>query len=93
MLIPVTCSCGRSIGDLYDAFVARRAKVLTDELINYVDVEKLGEISSDDNDMALSQIFKDYKIVLSCCKMHLISHVNLSSLKSHTYLSGPPRQL
>jgi len=94
MLIPITCTCGRSLGDIYDAFNAKRKKIIEETLrkngIN-VAYDKLQDVSGDDIFPELGKILDDYNIKLTCCRRVLLSSVDFYELMNKIYLSGVPQ--
>jgi len=94
MLIPITCTCGRSIGDIYDAFDARRRKLIEEKFKKEdikVTPDKLLDITGDDINVELNQIFVDYHIDMICCRRILLTSVNFYDLMNKTHLAGLPQ--
>ena len=94
MLIPITCTCGRSLGDIYDAFDARKKKLIEDKFKKEgidINPDKLQDISGDDIYPELNGILSDYHINMICCRRILLSSVNFHELINKIHLAGSPQ--
>lgn len=81
MLYPILCRCGRSLGDLADAFKMMRYKH-TQELIQKSDRNINPHILSmvDDLQPDLRDIFEQLHVKKSCCRMILMTSVEFWEL-------------
>ena len=95
MLIPITCTCGRSLGDIYDHFDKDRRQMVEEKLEkdnNSVSPDKLNELSGYDDYPDITPLFNKYNINMLCCKRILLSNVNFNELLAKTHLAAPPTE-
>jgi DNA-directed RNA polymerase subunit N (RpoN/RPB10) len=77
----IVCYCGRSIGDLYDAFKLMRLKAYLAELgrVDYNITPNMlaisGEVSLD-----LSSIFEELGLNLECCRDHIATQAEFKNI-------------
>jgi len=94
MLIPITCTCGRSLGDIYDAFDAKKRKLIEEKFKKEgldIDPDKLLDMSGDNIFPELNQLLFDYNINNTCCRRIMLTSVNFYELLNKSYLSGLPQ--
>lgn len=94
MIIPITCTCGRSLGDIYDAFDAKKRKLIEEKLRKDgldINPDKLQDMCGDDIYPDLDGILSDYNINMTCCRRTMLTNVNFHELINKTYLSGQPQ--
>ena len=95
MLIPITCTCGRSLGDIYDAFIAKKKKMIESKFQkDGIDVnpDKLQDMSGDDIFPELGELLTNYHITMTCCRRILLTSVNFVDLSNKSYISGQPQE-
>jgi DNA-directed RNA polymerase subunit N (RpoN/RPB10) len=80
MLIPIVCTCGRPIAEIYPAFDARRRKMMAESDRSAIGSAEVGVVETVD----LSPIFADYHVTKLCCKAKLISAVDMYELSKKT---------
>jgi len=90
MLIPVTCTCGKSVSDVADAFNEKKKQLILEKLSKkneIIDLHKLHDISNDDIYPDMTDFCNKYHITRICCKKTLFTSVNIHELLAKTYLS------
>lgn len=81
MLSYIVCYCGRSIGDLYEAFKVMRADLIKQQGVNDIKPNQL-PITTELDQVSVNPIFEQLSITQNCCKksmmcvaeFHVISH-------------------
>lgn len=77
----IVCNCGASIGDIYPAFKALRAREYKrhfERTGKYVTPEQFA--FSEDMQVPLRGVFELLKVRLSCCKCRLMTQVEYKTL-------------
>jgi len=79
MLIPVRCTCGKSIGAYYAVFVLLRQKRL-EKILNKKVAEPMPQmlILSDDMQPVVGDILDAMNIHKTCCRQKMLTSCNFS---------------
>ncbi len=78
----IVCFCGKSLGDIYDAFKIMRRKKIQEAL----DDDTIGEIDptllaiTDGLDIDMSDVFEQLGVYCGCCKVRLTTQTEFKEL-------------
>lgn len=81
MYPPITCTCGASIGDKYQAYELIRTKAYAEHFKKTgVKVNPNSIPYSQDIDISMRHAFTQLKIKLPCCKARIMTAVRFESV-------------
>jgi DNA-directed RNA polymerase subunit N (RpoN/RPB10) len=76
----ILCVCGRSSGDLYDAYKAMREELHQQAFEDYGDIDPMFVPVCDDIEVKTGPILDALGLELVCCRTHMMTQVEFKDL-------------
>lgn len=72
----IVCFCGRSIGDLYDAFKHMRQKIYMEKLAGIApEMVAITEVE----DVSLKEVLDQLGLHMTCCRTHILTQTEFKT--------------